>query len=96
MSANQDRGPAQLLQYADLGMRLALCIAGLTYGGYRLDQWLDCSPIFLIAGSLLGMAAGMWSVISAVQRMGTRKRGADVSVDADGSADPEREHRDEP
>lgn len=68
MSVNENRGSGQLLQFADLGTRLAVCIAGLTYGGYRLDSWLDTSPIFLITGALLGTAAGMWSVISSVER----------------------------
>jgi len=81
VSANPRSGPAQLLQFADLGMRLAVCIAGLTYGGYALDEWLDLSPIFLITGALLGMAAGMWSVISTVERWSRRERDGEEGDD---------------
>lgn len=84
MSANPNRGPAQLLQFADLGMRLAVCIAGMTVGGYYLDQWLDLSPVFLITGALLGMAAGMWSVISQVEGWGKRPPPDDSTDDSVG------------
>ena len=54
------------MQASDLGVRLAIFAALPTYGGYELDQWLDTSPLFLIAGAAFGLGGGMWSVIRSV------------------------------
>ncbi len=57
-----------LFRCADLGLRLGVAVALGTWGGHRLDQWLDCSPIGLIAGSLAGLSLGMATVIRTVLR----------------------------
>ena len=56
------------MQFADLGIRLALSVAVFTYAGYRLDAWLSTSPWFLIALCFVGVAGGMVSVVRGVNR----------------------------
>jgi F0F1-type ATP synthase assembly protein I len=58
------------MRFADLGIRLAVIAALFSYGGHRLDQWLDTGPWLLLTGCLLGFGGGMWSVVSAVNSMG--------------------------
>ncbi|MCB9899205.1 MAG: AtpZ/AtpI family protein [Planctomycetes bacterium] len=69
---------SDLLKYADLGTRLALLAALFSYGGYQLDQWLQTGPIFLLVGALLGMGAGMYSVVMAVDGWGSRRKRKDA------------------
>lgn len=57
------------MQASDLGLRLAVTMALCCYGGYRLDQWLDTQPIFLLVGAFVGLGGGMWSAIKAVNRI---------------------------
>ena len=53
-------------QAASLGLTLAGSLCLFAYLGYRIDQWLKCAPIGLIAGCLTGLAAGMTYVIRKV------------------------------
>jgi F0F1-type ATP synthase assembly protein I len=55
-----------LAQGASLGLTLAGTLCVFAYLGYRIDLWLHCSPIGLIAGCLVGLAAGMTWVIRKV------------------------------
>ena len=55
-----------LAQGAGLGLTLGAVLTLFTYLGYRLDQWLGCAPIGLIAGVLLGLGGGMYYVIRKV------------------------------
>jgi F0F1-type ATP synthase assembly protein I len=61
-----------LAQGATLGLTLAATLCLFAYLGYRLDQWLDCSPIGVIAGSIVGIAAGMTYVIRKVSDLQAR------------------------
>ncbi len=57
-----------IMQFADLGMRLALSTAVFTYAGYRLDGWLSTAPWLLITFCFVGVTGGMVSVVSGVNR----------------------------
>jgi len=50
-------GPSGL-EYIGLGFELVIPILVGLYGGYRFDMWLGTKPWLLLAGSLLGIAAG--------------------------------------
>lgn len=39
-------------------LTMALAVALFTWGGYRLDLALGSSPLFVIAGSMLGVVGG--------------------------------------
>jgi len=62
------RSRGDLMQFADLGLRLALTVALFSYAGYKLDAWLSTGPWLLIALALAGVAGGMYSVIAGVAR----------------------------
>jgi F0F1-type ATP synthase assembly protein I len=61
------------MQASDLGIRLALMVVVFTYGGFKLDQWLDSQPILLIVGAFLGLGGGMWSAVRSVNRLTGRE-----------------------
>lgn len=73
--ASPKRG-SDLMQFADLGIRLALSVAVFTYAGYRLDAWLSTSPWLLIALCFVGVAGGMVSVVRGVNRWQAAEKAA--------------------
>ena len=69
-----------LAQGATLGLTLAATIGLFAYIGYRIDTWLNCFPIGVIAGSITGLAAGMTYVIRKVADL--QEHGKDGDDDA--------------
>jgi len=57
------------MQLSAQGLLLVASIGLCTYAGYWLDQWLDSSPLLLIAGALFGAGAGMWQAVRDVERV---------------------------
>jgi F0F1-type ATP synthase assembly protein I len=59
----------QAMAYAsELGFALAATVLVGTGLGYLADRWMrNDAPVFMIAGSLLGLAAGTYSIV----RLGT-------------------------
>lgn len=45
-------------RYGNLGIELVVSVLIGVAGGYKLDQWLDVKPLFLILGFIVGAAAG--------------------------------------
>lgn len=70
---DNDRGALQkYLRYTGLGLQFLFTLGLPIAGGWALDNALGLlprTPVFLIAGSILGMVAAMWSVVRAVSRM---------------------------
>lgn len=56
-------------RYAGLGMELAGGIAGFAALGWWLDRSFGTSPGWLIAGSLVGSAGGLYNLIRHALRM---------------------------
>ena len=77
---------SDLMQFADLGMRLALAVAVFTYAGYRLDAWLSTSPWFLIALCFAGVGGGMVSVVRGVNRWSADEKAAKAAKAAKNAA----------
>jgi F0F1-type ATP synthase assembly protein I len=46
----------------DLGLRLGISVILGLGGGLLLDGWLQMSPIFTLAGMVLGIAAAMYTI----------------------------------
>ena len=46
----------------DLGLRLGIAVILGLGGGLLLDSWLHTSPIFTLAGMVLGIAAAMYTI----------------------------------
>lgn len=45
------------------GMTLLTCIGVGVYCGFKIDEYAGCSPYGLMIMSVMGGAAGLWSVI---------------------------------
>jgi F0F1-type ATP synthase assembly protein I len=73
-----------LAQGATLGLTLAATLSLFAYLGYRIDEWLQCFPIGVIAGSVLGLAAGMTYVIRKVADLQARGKDEDPGPGGDG------------
>jgi len=46
----------------DLGLRLGISVVLGLGGGLLLDSWLHTSPIFTLIGTVLGIAAAMYTI----------------------------------
>ena len=66
-----------MAQGAYLGVTLGATLTVFAYAGYRIDRWLDSSPIGLVAGCLAGLAAGMTYVIRKVADMQAHAKDGD-------------------
>lgn len=49
--------------YSGIVLQMAVIIAGLTYGGLRLDKFLNLKPLFTILGALLSISISMYLII---------------------------------
>jgi F0F1-type ATP synthase assembly protein I len=61
----QRAGSAASASYTLIGGILVL--GGL---GYAADSWLDTSPVFLLIGLFLGIAAGFYAIVMSTRRPG--------------------------
>jgi F0F1-type ATP synthase assembly protein I len=39
------------------------------YGGFRLDSYLETSPLFVALGAVLGFGSGIYNLISGLRHM---------------------------
>ena len=63
-----------ILTYSTIGLQLAAFILLCIYGGYKLDEYLDNSPIFLIVGSFVGMGGGFYNLIRTLADMDRKRK----------------------
>ncbi len=54
-----NKPPLSPWAYASEGTQLAATLLVCFYIGYRLDEWKGASPWFTLAGSILGLVAGL-------------------------------------
>ncbi len=62
----KDGGPEgyrAYLRFVHLGTQIALTIVLGVFGGLWLDRTVESSPVFTVAGSLLGIVFGLGAVI---------------------------------
>ncbi len=55
--------------YSTIGLQLAIILVISVYGGYRLDLWLDTSPVFVLVGSCFGMGAGLYNLLKGLKEI---------------------------
>jgi F0F1-type ATP synthase assembly protein I len=67
------RGLGEALRYAQAGTELVIPMLLFGAAGYLLDRRLRCAPWLLLAGLLLGMAAGFLNFFRLV--LGRREDG---------------------
>jgi len=56
----------ELAPYMGLGIQLALTVAVMVFLGIWLDKKLETSPYLTIAGSFIGVFAGLYNFIKTV------------------------------
>ena len=56
------------MAFLTLGLRMATAIVVCGAIGYLLDDWLGTSPIFVLIGILLGVAAAVGQAVVTVRR----------------------------
>lgn len=49
--------------YSGIAIQMIVIIAGGTYGGLKLDEFLNLKPLFTILGALLSIAISMYIII---------------------------------
>jgi F0F1-type ATP synthase assembly protein I len=58
-----------IFAHSTLGIQLALFMVLFVYGGFRLDNYLETSPLFVALGCILGLGAGLYNLIKGLQQM---------------------------
>ncbi len=53
---------------------MGIIIAGGTYGGIKLDDWLNLSPLFTIVCALASIALAMYVMINKLTRINQKKK----------------------
>ncbi|MCU0847201.1 MAG: AtpZ/AtpI family protein [Spirochaetes bacterium] len=46
-----------------VGMQFGITVSIFVYGGYRLDLYLNKSPLFVSIGAMLGMVIGFYNLM---------------------------------
>lgn len=49
--------------YSGMAFQMGIIIAGGTFGGVKLDKWLDLSPLFTIICAMASIALAMYLMI---------------------------------
>jgi len=65
---HHDSNPWQALAVIGvIGIDLAISLLVGLWIGKIIDNWLQTSPIFLIIGMFVGLATGIWSVVTLIK-----------------------------
>lgn len=49
--------------YSGIALQMGIIIAGGTYGGLKLDEFLNLKPLFTILGALFSISISMYIII---------------------------------
>ena len=60
--------------YSGMAFQMGIIIAGGTYGGIKLDDWLKLSPLFTIVCALASIALAMYVMINKLTRINQKKK----------------------
>ncbi|MDY6935860.1 MAG: AtpZ/AtpI family protein [Spirochaetota bacterium] len=55
--------------YSTIGIQLAVTLLLFVYGGYRLDNYYKTTPLFVIAGTIIGMIAGFYNLLQGIKQI---------------------------
>lgn len=58
-----------IFAYSTLGIQLAFFMVLFVYGGYRLDSYLNSSPLFVALGAIVGFGGGIYNLINGLRHM---------------------------
>ena len=60
--------------YSGMAFQMGVIIAGGTYGGIKLDEWLNLSPLFTIVCALASIALAMYVMINKLTQINQKKK----------------------
>ena len=60
--------------YSGMAFQMGIIIAGGTYGGLKLDEWLGLSPLFVIVCALASIALAMYVMINKLAKINQKKK----------------------
>ena len=60
--------------YSGMAFQMGVIIAGGTYGGIKLDEWLNLSPLFTIVCALASIALAMYVMINKLAKINQKKK----------------------
>ncbi|OHD64396.1 MAG: hypothetical protein A2176_01560 [Spirochaetes bacterium RBG_13_51_14] len=61
--------------YSTIGIQLAATVTAFIVGGYKLDEYLDKSPVFITIGAFVGMAIGFYHLIRQLRDIDQQDKG---------------------
>lgn len=64
---NKENSGKVVFAHVTIGLQLAITMLIFVYGGHRLDLYFDKSPLFLIAGTIIGMCLGFYHLLKDLQ-----------------------------
>lgn len=74
---NKKNAKRVVLANITIGMQLAITILVFVYAGYRLDLYYDRSPLFLGAGTIIGMCIGFYHLFKELADLNRREKEAE-------------------
>ena len=60
--------------YSGMAFQMGVIIAGGTYGGIKLDEWLNLSPLFTIVCALASIALAVYVMINKLTQINQKKK----------------------
>lgn len=60
--------------YSGMAFQMGVIIAGGTYGGIKLDEWLSLSPLFTVVCALASIALAMYVMINKLTRINQKRK----------------------
>lgn len=66
---NIARAFAKAGPYLNIGYTLLAAVVVLGYVGYRLDEWSELKPLFLIIGVFSGLFFGFYNMFKVIQNI---------------------------
>lgn len=75
MDKRNQKSSNLFIAYSTIGIQLALILLLFIYGGYRLDNYYDASPVFIIIGAFAGLCIGFYNLIRELKGLDDNKPG---------------------
>jgi F0F1-type ATP synthase assembly protein I len=72
---------ADLGKFAGLGIQYAATLGIFAFGGFKMDEWLDTKPIFLLLAVFLGFVGGTLSLVKKVSPPAPTKKSPKANSD---------------
>jgi len=71
---NKKKSGGSMWTYSSIGLELAATVIAFVFGGYKLDEYYNKSPVFISIGAFLGMAIGFYHLIKQLQGIDQMER----------------------